>query len=107
MRRSSSYVSYVRASHGDACRRPSVVRPSGLICVAVFVSQEEVDFGYGTKAERWGGTILDDSDDDDTEHGGLPPGTEVRRSEESGPEGAPRSRVGVGVTGIMAGYYFM
>ncbi|CAN0390676.1 unnamed protein product, partial [Ectocarpus sp. 12 AP-2014] len=35
--------------------------------------KEEVEFGYGTKAERWAGTIVDD---EDNEYGGLPPGTE-------------------------------
>lgn len=39
-------------------------------------SQEEVEFGYGTKAERWAGTILD-IEDDNAKYGGLPPGTEV------------------------------
>eukprot|EP00752_Nemacystus_decipiens_P001804 g1743.t1 len=36
---------------------------------------EEVEFGYGTNAERWGGTILD-IEDDKAEYGGLPHGTE-------------------------------
>lgn len=40
------------------------------------VLQEQVEFGYGTKAERWAGTIVDD---EDTGYGGLPPGTEVKR----------------------------
>ncbi|CAN0481894.1 unnamed protein product [Ectocarpus sp. 12 AP-2014] len=35
--------------------------------------KEEVEFGYGTKAERWAGTIVDD---EKNEYGGLPPGTE-------------------------------
>ncbi|CAN0190568.1 unnamed protein product [Scytosiphon promiscuus] len=35
--------------------------------------QEEMEFGYGTKTERWAGVIRED---EDTGYGGLPPGTE-------------------------------
>lgn len=38
--------------------------------------QEEVEFGYGTQAERWSGMIRD-IDSDKADYGGLPPGTEV------------------------------
>eukprot|EP00903_Cladosiphon_okamuranus_P005398 g5386.t1 len=37
--------------------------------------EEEVEFGYGTQAERWSGTIRD-IDNSKAENGGLPTGTE-------------------------------
>lgn len=56
-----------------------------------------MEFGYGTKAERWSGTIVDG---DTTRYGGLPPGTEVRRSSE---ESRPAWRGGGGGRGAGAG----
>ena len=53
-----------------------VVNLALLLLLLLLWFQEEVEFGYGTKAERWTGTILD-IDDDKAEYGGLPPGTEV------------------------------